>query len=444
MDGGPDVPAGGRRFASKRQDKGGRSNDRVRRQKEKRRQLRLSPSASFFLRSFFDRRLLALLRSRSRERLDRFPATVARAGIQLATTASANQQSSRADCETSNGSRSRVTRRAVRSSAASGRAPRPTPTAIAGRAPITSPSRTTILKTSRRIGAERHAHANLLRPLRDGIGDHAVDADRSPGSTPAPRTRHQQHADARLFDRAADTTSVSGRTLAADSRRIDLADHAADRARQRGRIAGASEPSRRARGTASARTTCRPSAACRHPDRDSCTSPTTPTIVRQSFGYSGLRMRRRRPTGSTPGKMASASARLITTTGCRAGAVGACEGPPAQHRRAHGAEEVWRRRNEERAVFRPASAAGRRSRSRVPRCGVDRRQPGCRARRLDAGQLREPVASTPSTRRARAPASGSFTISTLNDSTWSVARIPGRARSARRSCGPAVPPRPRR
>ena len=61
-----------------------------------------------------------------------------------------------------------------------------------------SPCRLIILITSRRRRAERHAHADLARALRDQPRDHAVDAERREHEPGRAEQRHQQRVEARL------------------------------------------------------------------------------------------------------------------------------------------------------------------------------------------------------------------------------------------------------
>ena len=139
-------------------------------------------------------------------------------------------------------------------------------------------------------------------------------------------------------------------------------------------------------------------------------------------------MRRRWPTGSTPGNTASASARLTTTTGCGGGGVGALERPSAQHRCAHGAEIVGRRRDEVGAVlaWRQLPAGDLEPGAALRR---DCRHAGRRAGRLDAGELRKPIHQCRCRACPRAGL-GSFAIARLNDSTWSGTNPGSRAVSA--------------
>ena len=51
------------------------------------------------------------------------------------------------------------------------------------------------------LGAERHPDADFLRPLRDAVRDHAVDADGGEQKRRAGKAREQQHREAALRDR---------------------------------------------------------------------------------------------------------------------------------------------------------------------------------------------------------------------------------------------------
>ena len=59
---------------------------------------------------------------------------------------------------------------------------------------------TTILTTSRSRGAQRDAHADLLRPLRHGVGHHAVDAEDRQRDCDTREDRQQQRLQSRLRD----------------------------------------------------------------------------------------------------------------------------------------------------------------------------------------------------------------------------------------------------
>ena len=52
------------------------------------------------------------------------------------------------------------------------------------------------------IGAERHADADFVRPLRDGVGGHAIQADRREHERDGPEQPREARHGALLIERA--------------------------------------------------------------------------------------------------------------------------------------------------------------------------------------------------------------------------------------------------
>ena len=118
------------------------------------------------------------------------------------------------------------------------------PTATAPASPSASPtaasfrlSPTTSPKICRSRRAERQAHADLLRPLRDRVGHHAVDPDRREHQRQPREDRDQRRVEARAADRVRDQL-VHRRDARDRDAGIELLDRAAQRFGQRRGIAG--------------------------------------------------------------------------------------------------------------------------------------------------------------------------------------------------------------
>ena len=173
-----------------------------------------------------------------------------------------------------------------------------------------------------RLRAERHAHADFLRPLRDGIGGHGIQADRRQDDGDAGKDREHRaehtHIPALLREVLIHRADVGQRHVG-----IEREDLLAKLRRERARIGTAAHedgPRRAARSDSAGAGRTRPGR-----DPDSCMPPrcrtfgARPTIVAQAdcfpAGVSSVR-RIRLPIGSSLPKYVVASCWLMMATSC--------------------------------------------------------------------------------------------------------------------------------